>query len=128
MKQIPSLRILATHLNYDCLPKSIFKNKAKVGFFLFPGTSLISLTVPACKSNSGASSFSCAQAGGLGAGAWRPWGSHDAWAGFAPPTISSSLRGAVVDIINKKRSRGCRSAQKWLECHTFFFYAPLFCA
>ncbi|XP_009932692.1 sulfotransferase 6B1 isoform X1 [Opisthocomus hoazin] len=30
MKQIPSLRILATHLNYDCLPKSIFKNKAKI--------------------------------------------------------------------------------------------------
>ncbi|XP_014806041.1 PREDICTED: sulfotransferase 6B1 isoform X2 [Calidris pugnax] len=30
MKQIPSPRILATHLNYDCLPKSIFKNKAKI--------------------------------------------------------------------------------------------------
>uniref|UniRef100_A0A8C6K4D7 Sulfotransferase n=1 Tax=Melopsittacus undulatus TaxID=13146 RepID=A0A8C6K4D7_MELUD len=30
MKQIPSPRILATHLNYDCLPKSVFKNKAKV--------------------------------------------------------------------------------------------------
>ncbi|XP_009487255.2 sulfotransferase 6B1 [Pelecanus crispus] len=29
-KQIPSPRILATHLNYDCLPKSIFKNKAKI--------------------------------------------------------------------------------------------------
>uniref|UniRef100_A0A669PI24 Sulfotransferase n=2 Tax=Phasianus colchicus TaxID=9054 RepID=A0A669PI24_PHACC len=30
MKQIPSPRILATHLNYDFLPKSIFKNKAKI--------------------------------------------------------------------------------------------------
>ncbi|XP_029891911.1 sulfotransferase 6B1 isoform X1 [Aquila chrysaetos chrysaetos] len=30
MKQIPSPRILATHLNYDCFPKSIFKNKAKI--------------------------------------------------------------------------------------------------
>ncbi|KAM9297705.1 LOW QUALITY PROTEIN: sulfotransferase 6B1 [Morus bassanus] len=30
MKQIPSPRILATHLNYDCLPKSIFKNKTKI--------------------------------------------------------------------------------------------------
>uniref|UniRef100_A0A8C4JHG0 Sulfotransferase n=1 Tax=Dromaius novaehollandiae TaxID=8790 RepID=A0A8C4JHG0_DRONO len=30
IKQIPSPRILATHLNYDCLPKSIFKNKAKI--------------------------------------------------------------------------------------------------
>ncbi|XP_010002876.1 PREDICTED: sulfotransferase 6B1 [Chaetura pelagica] len=30
MKQIPSPRILATHLSYDCLPKSIFKNKAKI--------------------------------------------------------------------------------------------------
>ncbi|NXW23111.1 ST6B1 Sulfotransferase, partial [Circaetus pectoralis] len=30
MKQIPSPRILATHLNYDCLRKSIFKNKAKI--------------------------------------------------------------------------------------------------
>uniref|UniRef100_A0A8B9GKR8 Sulfotransferase n=1 Tax=Amazona collaria TaxID=241587 RepID=A0A8B9GKR8_9PSIT len=30
MKQIPSPRILATHLNYGCLPKSIFKNKAKI--------------------------------------------------------------------------------------------------
>ncbi|NXG80093.1 ST6B1 Sulfotransferase, partial [Baryphthengus martii] len=30
MKQIPSPRILATHLNYDCLPKSVFKNKAKI--------------------------------------------------------------------------------------------------
>ncbi|POI32480.1 hypothetical protein CIB84_003768, partial [Bambusicola thoracicus] len=29
MKQIPSPRILATHLNYDFLPKSIFKSKAK---------------------------------------------------------------------------------------------------
>ncbi|KAM9018055.1 LOW QUALITY PROTEIN: sulfotransferase 6B1 [Ara ararauna] len=30
MKQIPSPRILATHLNCDCLPKSVFKNKAKI--------------------------------------------------------------------------------------------------
>ncbi|KAF1509878.1 Sulfotransferase 6B1, partial [Eudyptula albosignata] len=30
MKQVPSPRILATHLNYDCLPKSVFKNKAKI--------------------------------------------------------------------------------------------------
>lgn len=30
MKQIPSPRILATHLNYDFLPKSIFKSKAKI--------------------------------------------------------------------------------------------------
>ncbi|KAM4679472.1 LOW QUALITY PROTEIN: sulfotransferase 6B1 [Amazona ochrocephala] len=30
MKQIPSPRILAMHLNYGCLPKSIFKNKAKI--------------------------------------------------------------------------------------------------
>ncbi|NWX88814.1 ST6B1 Sulfotransferase, partial [Nothoprocta ornata] len=30
MKQIPSPRILATHLSYDCLPKSIFKKKAKI--------------------------------------------------------------------------------------------------
>uniref|UniRef100_A0A8B9N486 Sulfotransferase n=1 Tax=Accipiter nisus TaxID=211598 RepID=A0A8B9N486_9AVES len=30
MKQIPSPRILATHLNYDCLPRSISKNKAKI--------------------------------------------------------------------------------------------------
>ncbi|XP_049687447.1 sulfotransferase 6B1 [Accipiter gentilis] len=30
MKQIPSPRILATHLNYDCLPRSIFKNKTKI--------------------------------------------------------------------------------------------------
>ncbi|NXY41253.1 ST6B1 Sulfotransferase, partial [Ceuthmochares aereus] len=30
MKHIPSPRILATHLNYDYLPKSIFKNKAKI--------------------------------------------------------------------------------------------------
>ncbi|NXJ12153.1 ST6B1 Sulfotransferase, partial [Odontophorus gujanensis] len=30
MEQIPSPRILATHLNYDFLPKSIFKNKAKI--------------------------------------------------------------------------------------------------
>ncbi|OXB54204.1 hypothetical protein ASZ78_007994 [Callipepla squamata] len=30
MKQILSPRILATHLNYDFLPKSIFKNKAKI--------------------------------------------------------------------------------------------------
>ncbi|NXA32723.1 ST6B1 Sulfotransferase, partial [Eudromia elegans] len=29
MKQIPSPRILATHLSYDCLPKSIFEKKAK---------------------------------------------------------------------------------------------------
>lgn len=66
MKQIPSPRILATHLNYDCLPKSIFKNKAKVGFFLFLRTSLISLTVPACKSDFGTTSFSCTQAGRTG--------------------------------------------------------------
>ncbi|KFQ10272.1 Sulfotransferase 6B1, partial [Leptosomus discolor] len=49
MKQIPSPRILATHLNYDCLPKFIFTNKAKAGFLLFPRTSLMSLIVPACK-------------------------------------------------------------------------------
>ncbi|KAM8809495.1 LOW QUALITY PROTEIN: sulfotransferase 6B1 [Eudromia elegans] len=30
MKQIPSPRILATHLSYDCLPKSIFEKKAKI--------------------------------------------------------------------------------------------------
>ena len=30
MKQFPSPRILATHLHYDKLPGSIFKNKAKV--------------------------------------------------------------------------------------------------
>ncbi|XP_030410137.1 sulfotransferase 6B1 [Gopherus evgoodei] len=30
MKQFPSPRILATHLHYDNLPKSIFKNKAKI--------------------------------------------------------------------------------------------------
>ncbi|XP_051471586.1 sulfotransferase 6B1 isoform X2 [Apus apus] len=30
MNQIPSPRILATHLSYDCLPKSIFKNKTKI--------------------------------------------------------------------------------------------------
>ncbi|KAM9382909.1 LOW QUALITY PROTEIN: sulfotransferase 6B1 [Phaethornis superciliosus] len=30
VKQIPSPRILATHLSYDCLPKSIFQNKAKI--------------------------------------------------------------------------------------------------
>uniref|UniRef100_A0A8C8R5J9 Sulfotransferase n=1 Tax=Pelusios castaneus TaxID=367368 RepID=A0A8C8R5J9_9SAUR len=30
MKQFPSPRILATHLHYDKLPKSIFKNKAKI--------------------------------------------------------------------------------------------------
>lgn len=30
MKQFPSPRIVATHLHYDLLPKSIFKNKAKV--------------------------------------------------------------------------------------------------
>uniref|UniRef100_A0A8C9FK29 Sulfotransferase n=1 Tax=Pavo cristatus TaxID=9049 RepID=A0A8C9FK29_PAVCR len=35
MKQIPSPRILATHLNYDFLPKSIFKNKAKVAVSFF---------------------------------------------------------------------------------------------
>ncbi|XP_069708608.1 sulfotransferase 6B1 isoform X2 [Phaenicophaeus curvirostris] len=30
MKHIPSPRILAIHLNYDYLPRSIFKNKAKI--------------------------------------------------------------------------------------------------
>ncbi|XP_012509275.1 PREDICTED: sulfotransferase 6B1 isoform X1 [Propithecus coquereli] len=30
MKQFPSPRILATHLHYDKLPESIFKNKAKI--------------------------------------------------------------------------------------------------
>ncbi|XP_071064871.1 sulfotransferase 6B1 [Dasypus novemcinctus] len=29
MKQLPSPRILATHLHYDKLPRSIFENKAK---------------------------------------------------------------------------------------------------
>ena len=125
MKQIPSPRILATHLNYDCLPKSIFKKKLRWAFLFFQELASSLWQYQHARVILGPHPFLASTQVALGESNLETVGIS--WCLGWLSTPCSSLRGAVVDI-NKNRSRGCCSAEKWLECHTFLFYATLFCA
>ncbi|KAM6355880.1 LOW QUALITY PROTEIN: sulfotransferase 6B1 [Podargus strigoides] len=75
MKQIPSPRILATHLNYNCLCKSICKNKAKILVLFNPKDTAVSFfhfhnNVPSIPSYSCWDEYSEFMSGKVG------WGSY----------------------------------------------------